>query len=289
MDLTTRPVDAPLRGIVLMCSAMLIMVGMSALTKQLSPTYSVTQLIWARFFFNLLLVYALFPGHARRMFVSKNVGWQLTRSAIIASANVLFVVALSTISIAEMVAITNIAPILITVLAALFLKERVSSVGRLAVAIAFVGVLIVLRPGSGVFQWAAVLPLGMAVGYAFNQIIARKIGHEEDPVTSLAYTTVVGVIVATLAVPFDWTTPDALGWVLLALTGLFGGISHFLIIRAYERSAAAVVAPFIYTELLWAILVGFLAFGDIPDFWTLVGSAVVAISGLYVLLREGKT
>ena len=189
---------------------------------------------------------------------AQNVGWQLARASLIAFAGILFVIALQHISITEMVAITNTAPILITVLAALFLKERVGPIGWLAVGIAFVGVLIILRPGIGVFQWAAVLPLVMAVTYALNQVIARKIGHLEHPVTSLAYTTVVGTVLTTIALPFDWTTPDFAGWVLLAMTGLFAGAAHFSIIRAYERTAAPTVAPFVYTELLWAMVVGYI-------------------------------
>jgi len=285
---TPRPVDAPLRGIILMCVAMLLMVGMSATTKHLNATFSPTQVIWARFFFNLVLIYVVFPSRARRMFVTQYLGLHLARSCLIAFASVLFVMALRHISIAEMVAITNTAPILITILAALFLKERVTSAGWLAVGIAFVGVLIILRPGTDVFQWTAILPLIMAVSYAFNQIIARKLGHLEDPVTSLAYTTLVGLILSTVAVPFDWTMPDATGWVLLVMVGFFAGASHFFIIRSYERSSAPTVAPFIYTELLWAMIVGYLVFQDLPDFWTLVGAAVVAASGLYVLLREGR-
>ena len=284
----SRPADAPLRGIVLMCVAMLLMVCMAATTKQLNTIYSPTQLIWARFFFNLVLIYVLFPGRARRMFVSQNVGWQLSRSTAIAFAGALFVIALRHISIAELVAITNTAPILITVFAALFLRERVSSAGWIAVGVAFAGVLIILRPGFAVFQWAAILPLFMAVAYAFHQIVARKISDEEHPVTSLAYTTIVGTIVATIALPFDWTAPDLSGWVLLAMTGLLGGIAHFFIIRAYERTPAPTVAPFIYSELLWAVVVGYLVFNDIPDLWTLVGAAVIAASGLFVLLREAR-
>ena len=289
MTQSIRPADAPLRGIVLMSIAMFLMVGMSATTKHLGATYSPVQVMWARFFFNLILMYLLFPGHARRMFVSNNVGWHLARSALIAFAAIPFVIALRHISIAEMVAITNTAPILITVLAAIFLKERVGLSGWLAVVVAFAGILIILRPGTGVFQWVSVLPLVMAVTYAFNQIIARKIGHEEHPVTSLAYTTVVGAALMTIAVPFDWVTPDVFGWVMLVAVGVFAGGAHFFIIRAYERSAAAVVAPFIYTELLWATLVGVLVFSDVPDLWTVIGATVVAASGLYVLLRQGRT
>ena len=288
MTETPRPTDAPIRGIILMSIAMLLMVGMSGGTKFLGASYSPVQVIWARFFFNLVLMYVLFPGHARRMFASNNVGWHLARSSLIAFAGALFVIALRHISIAEMVAITNIAPVLITVLAAIFLKERVSLAGWLAVVIAFAGVLIILRPGTGVFELVAVLPLIMAVSYAFNQIIARKIGHEEHPVTSLAYTTIVGAVVYSIAVPFDWVAPDAFGWMMLASIGLFAGGAHFFIIRAYQRSAAAVVAPFIYTELIWAIVVGVLVFNDIPDLWTIIGATVVAASGLYVLLREGR-
>ena len=288
MTEATRPSDAPLRGIALMCVAMFFMVCMAATTKHLNTIYSPTQLIWARFFFNLVLIYVLFPGHARRMFVSRNVGWQLSRSTAIAFAGALFVIALRHISIAELVAITNTAPILITVFAALFLKERLSSADWIAVCVAFAGVLIILRPGFAVFQWAAILPLIMAVAYAIHQTVARKISHEEHPATSLAYTTIVGTVVATIALPFDWTTPDLSGWVLLALTGLMGGVAHFFIIRSYERTPAPTVAPFIYSELLWAVVIGYLVFGDIPDSWTFFGAAVVALSGIYVLLRETK-
>jgi len=168
------------------------------------------------------------------------------------------------------------------------LKEKVGIRRWLAVMVGFVGVLIIIRPGAGVLQWAALLPIIMAVFYAFYLIVTRLIRDSADPLNALFYTALVGALAASLVVPFHWQTPTPFDGMLMAGTGVFGALGHYALIKAYEISEASAVAPFAYSELIWATLGGYLAFGDIPDAWTFSGAAAIIGSGLYVLHRERR-
>ena len=148
--------------------------------------------------------------------------------------------------------------------------------------------MIVIRPGLGFLHWAAVFPVGAAVLFAFYQITTRELNRTEDKRTTLLYTGLAGAIGSSLAAPFDWTTPDAFGWLLLTVPAVLGGLHHFSVIRALGCAPASIISPFDYSRLIWAAVLGYLVFGDVPDVWTGIGAAVIVVSGLYVL-RDAKT
>jgi drug/metabolite transporter (DMT)-like permease len=286
MTALPRPTDAPLRGILLMCAAMAFLALMATAIKHLTQTYPTAEILWARFFFHFLFVLMLFPRRIPTLLVSRRKGLQIARSVVMLFGALIAVSALRYIQVAEFVALTFIAPALVAGLSVVILREHVGARRWASVAVGFVGVLIIVRPGTGVMHWAAALPLGVAMCQASYQIMTRLLSQEADVINSLVYTALVGTVVTTLAVPFFWVPPQGIDWLLMACVGFLGGAGHFAMIKAYERAAAAVVAPLTYSELIWATLAGFAVFGDLPDAWTFVGAAIIAASGIYILHRE---
>ncbi len=286
MTQSARRSDAPLRGILLMCAAVLSFVLMNTIVKHLSETVPVPMIIWGRYVFHCALVLLIFPRRIPTLLHSRRKGLQVLRSALVLMATLCMFTAVSLMPLADVVSITFVAPLIVTGLSVLVLSETVGHRRWLAVAAGFVGVLIVIRPGAGVFQWAAVLALGQAVFYACYQILTRLASRDADPLNALFYTALVGALATSLAAPFFWAPLEPVGWGLLVLAGVFGGVGHFAVIKAYEGADASVIAPFAYTELIWAVLLGLVVFGDLPDGWTFLGAGIIATSGLYVLHRE---
>jgi len=177
---------------------------------------------------------------------------------------------------------------MVTILSIFMLKEKVGPRRLAAVLVGFVGVAVILRPDRGDFDLWSLLPLAMAACYASFMILTRMIRNAAPPLNSLFYTAIVGAVVATIPLPFVWQTPEPLHWLGFAAMGLIGGTGHFLMIRAFEKAEASAIAPFIYTELIWAIAAGFLVFGDVPTLEMLIGAGVIVASGGYVLYRERK-
>ena len=254
----------------------------------MAAAYPPLEIVWARYFFSFVALLFLFPRRVPRLFVSDHPKLQLLRGLCAVGATVLAIYALQAMSIAEVVAITFIAPLLTIGLVSVVLKERAGPRVWAAVIVGFAGILIIVRPGiGGIVQIAALLPLGMAFFFAGGQLIIRSISYLEHPATSLAYQIVVGLGLMTLVLPFVWVTPATvfdLG--IFVLSGVLGAGGHYCMILAFQRTAARVVAPFTYVELIWAMVVGFLVFGDVPDPWMVAGSLVVVASGLYILRKE---
>lgn len=280
------PIDRPVRGIVLMATAVLSLSVMGILVKVLTVDYPTAQLIWARFFFNFLLVLVLFPWRIPTLLVARRKDLQIVRAVLALIGGVFAITALHYMSLADLIAIHFLAPLLVTGLSVVALGEIVGIRRWAAVLIGFAGVLVIIRPGLTVFHWWVLLPVGMAMTSATFQTITRYISHTEDPLNTMFYVAIVGAAVTSAVVPFFWVTPSPEAWLMLVAIGLFAGLGQFAMVRAYERSQAAVVAPFAYTEIVWATILGLAVFGDLPDVWTFVGAAIIAASGLYVLHRE---
>ncbi len=213
---------------------------------------------------------------------------QLGRSILLLTATAFFFTAVRHLSLAEAISINFVSPLLVTAFSIPLLGEHVGIRRWLSIVIGFVGVLIIVRPGFGVMHWAAILPLGTAVCYALYQTLTRIAARTEDTQTSLFWTSAVGVIVTSAVVPFAWTAPTPFAWTLMIGTGLFFGCGHFLLIKGFEVAPASMLAPFIYTQLIWVTIIGYLAFGNFPDRFTLLGGLIVIASGLYVWHRETR-
>ena len=241
--------------------------------------------------FALFLAFALALA-ARRggigaMLRTRNWRLQLFRSFVLAFEMWLFVYAISKLPLADVHAVAAASPLIATALAVPLLGERVGPWRWAAVMLGFAGTLVVIRPGVGVFDPLTLLPLVAAFGWAYYQLLLRRL-REDRPETTLLYTAVIGFAVWSASVPFAWEPPDAYGWTLLGAVGVLGIVTHGLLILAAREAPAAVLQPFNYTLLVWATLWGWVGFGAFPDSWTIIGAAVVVSSGLFAIWRERR-
>jgi len=270
-----------------MLTAGALFVCLDAVGKYLTSDYPVVQITWARFFFHL----ALFPlllgaGRWRLVVRTKRIGLHLVRSLLLVGANFSFFLAVKFIPLADATAIGFVAPLLLVAFSVLLLGETVGPRRWAAVAIGFVAVFAIIRPGFADVHWAMFLPLLVALCFSLYQITTRILGATDHWVTILFFTATGGLVVTSAVVPFVWVWPDLAGWGLMTLMGVFGAASHLVLIRAFTLARASVLAPFGYVQLVWSVLAGLIVFGDFPDGWTLGGAAVIAGSGLYVIFRE---
>lgn len=275
-----------MQGIVLICFAVVFTAVMSVLFKGLTADYPVAQTVWARYFFHLIPILILFPRRIPMLLASERKDLQFARSGLMLALTVITVITLRYMPVAEMVALNFVAPLLVTALSVVMLRETVGAHRWLSVAVGFIGVLIIIRPGFGGLGWAALLPIASAMCYAMYQILTRMVRLAADPLVALFYTAILGTLVMSAVVPFYWVEPDLRGWGMMVGVGMTAMIGHFLLIKAFACAPASTVTPFTYTELIWATIFAFAVFGDFPDLWTLVGAAVIIGSGLYILHRE---
>ncbi|GJL89237.1 MAG: hypothetical protein DHS20C03_29460 [Minwuia thermotolerans] len=281
-------IEGPIRGVGLYCLALVLFVGMGTLAKTLAAIYPVEQVIWARYFFHVLLILLMFPRRIGSLFKTQRLGLQITRSVVVFAATAFGFTSLSIMPMAEVSAIGYVAPLMVTIMSFLILKEKVGPRRLLAVGIGFVGVIAILRPDQANFSLWSLLPLAMATCYATFMVMTRLIRGAAPPINSLFYTAIVGAVVATIPLPFIWQNPEPLHWLMFAGMGVIGGTGHFLMIKAFEQTEASMIAPFVYTELLWSIAAGAIFFSELPGIGMLIGAAVIMGSGLFILYREQR-
>ena len=278
--------SSPIKGIILMLVAAALFACMDTISKFLVGIYAIPQILFIRFIvFTLFALVLVAPKGLRNAMSSKQPKLQILRSIIIVVEHSVFILAFSHLPLADTHAIAGIAPILVTLLAVFFLGERVGKRRWLAVVAGFSGLLIILRPGISAFDPAAIIPIIGAVLWAVYQILVRKVSADNAS-TSVIYMALIGLIFSGLFAPLDWVRPDLIGWLLLILLGLMASCAHFLLIKAFQFAPAAILQPFHYTILVWAVVFGYLVFGDFPDVWTFVGGAIIIGSGIYVFYRE---
>ena len=274
------------QGVLWMIVAMACFVAMDSLAKELVKTHSVVQVVWGRYFFQVaVLAVILFP-RLRRLMVTPNLRLQLIRSLLLLVTTGLYFTGLKYVPLAEASAIMMLAPLVVTALSVPLLKERVGPRRWAGVVIGFAGAMIIIRPGGDAMQLAALLPLLAAVTHGVYQVSTRFLSHSESVLTTLCYSALLGAMIMSTAVPFHWTPLSPTAWGLLLCAGIFGTLGHFALIKAFTLAQAAAVAPFTYTNLIWATSSGILFFGEWPDVWTYLGAAIIAGSGLYIYHRE---
>ncbi|MDP6706692.1 MAG: DMT family transporter, partial [Alphaproteobacteria bacterium] len=274
------------RGILWMLLTMFLYVSMNAVAKELMQTYPVPQVVWARYFFQMVFVVLLLRHRLARVIVTGSLKLQLGRSLMLLCSSALFFTAMSLLPLAEITAIMFVGPLLVTALSMPILGEHVGPRRWTGVAVGFLGALIIIRPGLGVMQAAALLPLGAAFSYAIYEMTTRLLSRTDRAVTTLVYSASIGAIATSLVAPSYWLPPDPLAWFMLVSMGVLAGAGHFAVIKALEAARAATVTPFGYTTLLWAIFYGFVLFDELPDAWTLFGAGTIVLSGLYIFNRE---
>jgi drug/metabolite transporter (DMT)-like permease len=259
-----------------------------ALIKKLAETYPTGQLLFIRgvFVWPWILLFAMRMGGLATLRI-RNVKGQALRGVCVIASAFLFITGLRYLTLADAIAVSFTGPLFITAMAPLVLGEKVGWRRWLAVSIGFAGVLFMLRPGSAALQWAIIFPLGAAVCGGLRDLITRRIAGTETTVAVLAATTTVVLLAGLATLPFtDWVPLQRQHIAIFAASGALIAVAHTLMIESFRRGEAALVAPFKYSALLWATLIGFIVFGELPDRWTVVGAVLIVLAGLYVLHRE---
>ncbi|MEM7505884.1 MAG: DMT family transporter [Pseudomonadota bacterium] len=274
------------RGMLAILLAMFLFVCMDATAKALMQRLPVAEVIWARFASQTLLMVLIFLPSLRERLRTRHLGLQISRSAMLFCATCFFFTSLNFMELAETVAIFEIAPLLITVLGAIVLREHVGPRRWAAVIVGLIGALIIIRPGLDVFQLASLLPMAAAFCFASYQIATRYLGADEPIWTTMLYTTGVGTLLASLALPFVWQTPSLGDLGMMTIFGVFGMTGHFCLVYALSQAPASVLAPFNYAGFVWAALMGFVVFAEVPDAITLLGASIIIGAGVYVWHRE---
>ena len=277
------------RGIVCMLLGVILLCLNDALIKSLTLGYPVGELLFVRglFICPWILILAHRAGGLRSLRVT-NVKGQAWRGLCVIAGSFLFVTGLRYLPLADAVAIAFTGPLFVTAMAPYALGEKVGWRRRGAVLAGFLGVLIMARPGGEALQWAVLLPLGAALCGGVRDLITRRIARSETTVAMLGVTTGVVMLAGLATAPWGWAPLRRADLWVFAASGVVVAGAHYLMIEAFRHAEAALVAPFKYTTMIWAVLFGYLFFGDLPDAWTLAGAAVVILAGLYILHRETR-
>jgi drug/metabolite transporter (DMT)-like permease len=279
--------ERPALGIALILAATVFLACSDTTAKYLAASLPAIEIAWIRYFvfFVIILPALLYQGPAR-VLRSSRPGLQVFRGFGLVTSSILFITSLRYLPVAEATATSFAAPLFITALSIPFLGERVGPRRWAATVVGLVGVLIVVRPGTTAFDPASILPLLSAFGWASAVVATRRTSAGDGAVTTLAYSAIAGVAVLSVLAPFVWVVPDWRSVALATFIGFAATTGHWLIVLAFRYGDASVLAPFTYAQLVWVTLFGWMAFGAVPDRWTLIGAGVIAASGIYTAHRE---
>ena len=277
-------------GIALMCGAVATFACLDASAKYLNGHMDTLQVVWARYTGAFLCAF-LFSNPLTRpgLVRTRRPVLQVARSALLLGSTIFNFLAFRFLQLDQALSILFSVPFMVAALAGPMLGEWIGWRRWTAISVGFAGVLLVMRPGPDGFDPAALLSVGAAICYALYGITTRQLARSDSSETTLFYTNLVGVIVMLPVVLFVWGTPTSL-WIafLMILMGALGSFGHYLLIVGHRLAPASTLSPFIYTQLIWAVTLGYLVFHDVPNGWTLAGAGVVIASGLYLLHRERK-
>jgi drug/metabolite transporter (DMT)-like permease len=283
-DSTGKAAARPLLGVTLMALGVGILPVMDGLAKHLSAEYHVVQVTWARYLFHFVLLAALLLWRLPlRELIPRRLGLQILRSAFLLSTTLCYFGAIAFLPLANALALAFIGPLVSTALAPWLLGEHAGVRRWVAVVVGFAGTLVVIRPGWAAFEWASLLGVAAGVSYGLYQLTTRRLSGSGRASVTLFYTSVFGFAVLSLVVAPFWTPPDLAGWGLMLIMGSVGALAHFLIISAFEHAPAPLLSPVSYMEMISAVAVGWLVFGDFPDAFTWTGIALIVVSGLLVV------
>jgi drug/metabolite transporter (DMT)-like permease len=277
-------------GIALMCGAVACFSCLDTTAKYLNTRMETLEIVWARYTGAFVLAFIVSNPVSRPDLLSTTrPGLQIARSALLLASTILGFFALKYLRLDQNMTILFSTPFFVAVLSGPFLGEWVGWRRWTAIGVGFVGVLVVIRPGLGGIHPAALLSVAGAILYSLYNVSTRVLARTDSTYTTLFYSNLVGALALLPILPFVWKTPTnpiVIG--LMLLIGAFGSFGHYLLIVAIRLAPPMILSPFIYTQLVWSIALGYLVFSDVPDRWTLIGSAIVVSSGLYILYREQK-
>ena len=260
---------------------------MDGFAKYLSDDLPILQITWARYFFTVAFVFPIMLFFYKKQLVwSDKPKLQIFRGLILLSANICFFYAISVISLAKALTLAFIAPLIVTAFSPILLGEKVGFRRWTAVAVGFIGSLIVIRPGFLEFNLASMAALATGFFYGFYLIITRKLSSSDNSLLTLLITGMVGALLVSLIIPFYWVKPTLNQWSLMAGIGVFACIGHLFLILSLKYADASKLAPLGYTEIIPNVIIGYYFFNELPDNWTYLGLFIIVLSGLYISRRE---
>ncbi len=284
----------PVAGAVILTVAVSLLSLVDGNAKYLSAAgYPVLQIVWARFFFQAVMTVPIAAiRHGGGLWRVSAAAPQALRGLLHVGATLLFFTALTTMPLADTLAIYFAYPFVVAALAPIALGERMGGRRWAAVIIGFLGTLLVIRPGFGENPFGGIeagvwYALSGSIVFGLYILLTRRLAHKAPTTLALAHQSLVAAVLLSIAAPFVWTTPDIVGWLLFGGLGVLSALGHGLIIRAFALAPAPVLAPIGYVEIIAATAVGYVLFGDFPDVFTWAGIAVIAASGIFIAYREG--
>lgn len=290
---TQAPSDRIVRGIGLYVVAIVLLASMDAIIKWLTTDYTTQQIVFFRAAFGLLPILTILAVRGRfRDLRTRRLGGQLGRGVLAALAAICFFYAFSQMPLADAYAIAFASPLFVTALSVPMLGERVGAHRWAAVAVGFVGVMVILRPGqSGLDHLLSLGALSALAGtffFSLSVVLIRRMTRTETNAALVFYAGIVTVAISSVALPFGFVWPTPMDFALLVLVGFLGGFGLIAVTEAFRTAPVAILAPFEYTAMIWAIIFGYWIWGDLPDGWVLSGAGIVVCSGLYILHRETR-
>lgn len=288
-----RTTPNTLQGIGLVILALACFATLDTTTRHVSASISLLVALWFRYAIQALITtVVVWPGRGRKVFLTRHPRFQLARGLLLLACSILAFFSLKYMPVGEFTAIALLAPLVITVFAAWKLQEKIRPLRWALVAGGFIGTLVIIRPGTHHFDWTVVLPLMLVGTNSAFQILTSHMAQTEDPITMHFYTGWIGTTLASVALPFVWEMPaDWTVWLQLLIMGVLASAGHFLLILAYARAPAATLTPYMYTQIAFGVIGGWLVFEHLPDQWTLVGMTLIAVCGglgAWLTVRENR-
>ncbi len=285
--MTVKPPNT-LLGIGLMLMAMAVLPGIDVIAKFMGQNgMPVLQIVWARLTFGVLvtLPFAL-PQTGIRGLLPGRPLYHGLRASLLILATFFFFWSLKFLPIADALAIFFVQPLVVTALSPLVLKEHVGPRRWAAVAVGFVGTLIIIRPGFGGLNPGSALALGSGISLALYFLMTRRISGVQKAIITTFHTNLLGAAIASALVPLVWITPAPTDWLLFLALATIANAGHYCIVRAYDHAEASLLAPLAYTEMVTSTIMGWLFFGDFPDRDTFLGVAILISCAIYISMRE---
>lgn len=276
-------------GVFLFLTAIFLFAALDATAKYLTAFFAVPLLVWARYFVHLVvMLITIAPGMGREIVVTRRPLLMTFRALMLVGVTLLVQLAFRTLPLAETTAIVFVTPLLVALLAGPMLGEKMQLKGWLATLAGFCGVLLIARPGGAMVGIGVIYALGGALCYALYQILTRKLLASEPPMRLLFHTALVGTLSMSLFMPEYWggELPGLWHILLISSLGFYGGIGHFLLIRAFREAPASTLSPLLYVQLIWAMLLGWAVFGQLPDMPAIAGMLIIGASGLSLVMRR---
>ena len=276
-----RPAPNTLQGIGLVVLALACFATLDTTTRHISTSISLLVALWFRYAIQAVITtVVVWPGHGRRVFLTRHPKFQLARGLLLFACSILAFYSLKYMPVGEFTAIALLAPLVITVFAAWKLKEKIRPLRWTLLVGGFIGTLVIIRPGTHHFDWTVILPLMLVLTNSAFQLLTSQMTKTEDPITMHFYTGWIGTILASFVLPFVWEMPaDWTVWLQLLIMGVLASIGHFLLILAYGRAPAATLTPYMYAQIAFGVVGGWVVFHHLPDEWTFMGMGLIALCG----------